>query len=626
MMNGVSSAFWRAVVKHRANTHSTKLMLLSLLALCSTPVLAQVNNGSFEDGLNGWVQGGTDRSDSLTAADLDNQITPSDGNRVAFLSTGPGNRNQISNQDRDGRVGNERDVSTLSTTLDFNFFPAVVKYQWSFPSSEQTEDPPFDDIFQVTVDGVSIHTGSANKGFEGDSSFPNAPLSEGRRFAVGGGGNTVGTDLQNGISEFNDFCATIPTARPGDNRMVLEFAVGDQQDNQFDSGLVIDNVEIDTNCGTPGTINVRQMTFTTDGQVEAKDGTIIARFAQNSAPAMSVDARRMAFIANVDYGGTNPSLLQQVYMMEGGAIDRLTSFTGNEVHSVDISAGGRYVVASARRTPEDNLEIVRFDLNNPGTVLEITDTEGCDNTQPTINNNGRRISFLTTCGDDLRAGFNPDANREVVQWNNGPFVLNETQDCQNFGPAIEATNRGRIVTFASSCNYAGNNDDGSLEIFRFDRNGNRFQQITDTDASSMVLDPVDISRDGRYISYIAQDSGGNFVVFRYDNNSGDSTFMGISRPDRLIINARFMVDDGADNENNIFFEALDLLNFSSIIGHIDAPTQLVTESVATGGLSGVSAAALGGVPHVFFTANSNLGGTNSDGNQELFEGIVERQP
>ena len=52
----------------------------------------------------------------------------------------------------------------------------------------------------------------------------------------------------------------------------------------------------------------------------------------------------------------------------------------------------------------------------------------------------------------------------------------------------------------------------------------------------------------------------------------------------------------------------------------------MTESVATGGLSGVSAAALGGVPHVFFTANSNLGGTNSDGNQELFEGIVERQP
>lgn len=624
-MNRVSSTRIIAARCWRGGLTIQQVLWFALLMSSNASLWAQVNNGSFENGLNGWARGGTNRSESLTAANLDNQITPSDGSRVAFLSTGPGNLNQNSGRNRDNSAGNELDVSTLSTTVNFNFFPAVVKYQWSFPSSEQNEDPPFDDLFQVSIDGVSIHTGSANKGFEGNSTFPNAPLSEGRRFAVSGGGSTVGTDLQNGISEFNDFCAAIPNAQPGENQMRLEFAVGDQGDGQFDSGLVIDNVEIDTNCGTPGSINVRQMTFTTDGQVEAKDGTIIARFAQNSAPAMSVNAQRMAFIANVDYGGSNPSLLQQVYMMENGSIERISDFTGNEVHSVDISDNAQYVVVSARRTPDDNLEILRYDMNNPGNALEITETEGCDNTQPVVNNNGRRISFLSTCGDGLRAGFNPDANREIVQWNNGPFVLNETQDCQSFGPAI-AGDRGRLVAFASTCNFAGDNDDGSLEVFRFDRNGNRFQQITDTDDTTMVLDPVDINRNGRFISYISQDSGGNFVVFRYDNNTGVSTFMGVSRPDRLIVNTSFMVDDGADNENNIFFEALDLLNFSSVIGHIDVATQLVTESAATGGLSGVSGAALGGTPHVFFSANNNAAGTNSDGNQELFEGIVEMAP
>lgn len=578
-------------------------------------------NGSFENGLTGWTLGGSARANSLVSANFNNQIAATDGTRMAFLSTGPGNVNGPTAR-IDGNTINDNDITTLSTTLNFNFFPAVIRYDWSFPSSEEDQGNNFDDIFDVIVGGTRIHSGSTNKP-GGASNFPDAPAGPGGQFNVSGGGPTNGTQLRFGVPAFNSLCVAVPGAIPGDNSINLQFRVADQSDRTFDSGLVLDNVRVDTNCGTPGTMAVRQMTLSANSQVETKDGSLIVRFAQNRAPATSSDGSRMVFIANADYGGGNPFYLSQAFMMEGSAFTRLTNFTGDEIQAIEISADGDFAAVSARATPSDNLEIYRINLDN-GSVTQITDTSGCDNTSPSVNNNGLRLAFLSTCGSDISVGFNADGNREMVFWNDENFIVNETTACQSFRPIVNSTNSGRIAAFASDCNFTGGNADGNLEIFRMDRQGSVFQQITNTTVSGAVLDSVDINRNGRYLVYIAQDAGGRYVVFRYDNNTGISTFQGVSRPDRLITGVRIIdTNDGED----IFYEALDLFAIppmpGSLLGHIDVPTQIVTEGIGNSNVSGISAARVGGVPHMYFSVADDLVNMNGDTNLEIFEGRVE---
>lgn len=604
------------------------LQTLSVISLYCTSVLpvsmahAQTPpNGSFENGLTNWTLGGAGRVDSLTAANMNNQITPTDGVRMAFLSSGPGNVGGPTGL-IDGNGLTDFNITTLSTTLNFNVFPAVIKFDWSFPSAEDDQAFNFDDIFDVLAGGTRILSGSTNKP-GGASNFPDAPASTGAGVVVGGGGVTNGTNLRFGIPAFTNFCAAIPGAIPGANNVNLQFRVADQADTAFDSGLILDNVQVATNCADPGVIALRQITLSSNSQAEGKNGAVVVRLAQNRVPDISSNGNEMAFIANADYGGGNPFLLEQVFLYTGGAFQRLTNFTGDEVQAVGISADGDWVAAAGRATPTDNLEIYRINTNS-GAITQITNTSGCDNTSPAINGNGRRTSFLSTCGSDLGAGFNADGNREMVVWNNGNFVLNESTGCQSFRPAVSSNNQGRITSFASNCDYLATNGDGNIEIFRLDRIGNAMQQITNTTGANNVLDAVDINLNGRYTVYLAQDAGGRHVVFRHDNNSGASTFQGVSRPDRLIINVRIIKTNDGDD---IAFEALDLLAIPpapiALIGHIDVQSQVVTEGAANDTTLGMGLSRIGGVPHIYFSTASDLVGQNGDANPEIFEGRVE---
>ncbi|GAB4185670.1 MAG: hypothetical protein Tsb002_09650 [Wenzhouxiangellaceae bacterium] len=593
------------------------LLLGGALAQAQAPV-----NGSFENGLTGWTVGGAGQVDSLTAAALNNRLPPTDGSRFAVLSNGPGNVLGPA-AFIDGNGLTEFDISTLTTTLNFDFFPAVIRFDWTFPSGEEDQAFNFDDVFDVLVGGTRILSGSTNKP-GGASNFPDVPAGVPPAIVIGGGGATDGTNLRFGVAGFSSLCVAVPGAAPASNSIPLQFRIADQNDRNFDSALVIDNVRVEPFCGAPGTIALRQVSNSVAGQAENKDGSIIVRLAQNRSPDISSDGSRMVLIANADYGGGNPFLLEQAFLYSGGAFQRLTNFTGDEVQAVDISEDGDWAVVAARASENDNLEIFTIQLPG-GAVQQVTTTSGCDNTSPSINNNGRRIAFLTTCGSDIAAGFNADGNREMVVRNNAGFVTNETLSCQSFRPALSSQNSGRFTSFASTCNFTGANGDGNLEIFRFDRNGaGSFIQVTNTSAATAVLDPVSITEDGRYTTYLAQDSGGRHVVFRYDVNNGTSTFQGISRPDRLIFNVSMI--ETADG-NDIFYEAIDLTAIpptpASLFGHINATSQIVTEGVANNGSLGLAAARIGGVPHVYFSVGDDLVGQNSDGNPEIFEGRVE---
>lgn len=162
-------------------------------------------------------------------------------------------------------------------------------------------------------------------------------------------------------------------------------------------------------------------------------------------------------------------------------------------------------------------------------MVQVSDTTGCENRHPSVSNNnqGRRIAFSTDCAD-LAPGFNADGKYEVVIWdaNSGSFQRHETTGCRSLEPAIAPHNAGRYVTFRSDCDYSGGNADGNFEIFQWDRQSNSYRQITASagaDNGGMLS-----SNDGRYVAFIsnADYTGGNadgsLEVFRYDRNGGGS--------------------------------------------------------------------------------------------------------
>ena len=590
-----------------------------LLLLCSQTLYAQIPpNGSFENGLTGWTAGGSGTSNSLNSAAFNNQLTPTDGTFVGFLSTGPGNQGGPTGN-IDGNGVNDNDINTLTAPLNFDFFPAVIKFDWSFPSSEEDQPNNFDDIFDVQISGVRILSGSSNKP-GGASPFPDAPAGVPPAVTVTGGGPTNNTQLRFGIPPFTSECIVIPNAVPGTNNLNIQFQIADQGDATFDSGLAVDNVRVDSFCDDPGTVTLTQLTQTEQTEAEGKDGGAIIRIASNISPVVSSNGAVVAFVANGDFASGNPFLFQQVFIYNGSTVTRLTSFTGDEIQSVSLSGNGRWVAIAAKDTETDNLEIFRIDRNTSNQT-QITTTAGCDNTSPGINNNGNRIAFNTTCGADISAGFNADANREMVVWNNGTFIVNETTGCQSFAPAMNTQNSGRFTAFASSCDYTGGNSDGNTEVFRHDRNSNSFQQITNTSGAVTVQDSVDISNNGRFIHYIATDVGSNQVIFRYDNNSTSSSFIGLSRALVLPLSVRNIKDNNAED---IVTESLDLLTGEFIVEYIDfGGTGVVTELHRAVNTTGAGISRIGGVAHAFLSSNGDPVAMNADSNGEIFQARID---
>jgi len=92
----------------------------------------------------------------------------------------------------------------------------------------------------VTLDGVDILHGSV-PGAPGDvSPFPDVPTLDGQAYDVNSPGLTHGSSFGDGRTAFQDFSYVIDAP----DTYTLEFLVADQGDNEVDSGLLVDNVEL----------------------------------------------------------------------------------------------------------------------------------------------------------------------------------------------------------------------------------------------------------------------------------------------------------------------------------------------------------------------------------------------
>lgn len=600
---------------------------LALAALwCSVAVAQPLPNGSFENGLSGWTPAFQGRVESLPAsAFVGNPPTVPDGQRVALLSTGPGNVGG-GNVNVDNNGVNDLDVTTLDTTLVFGFAPAVLRFDWAFATSEQNQPSNFDDTFGLLLDSQFVFTGSVNKP-GGSSPFPDAPPAQLPGIVINSPGVTNGSSFIDGISVFSSACVDIPGAVNGNNAVFARFFVADQADTGFDSGLIIDNVRLDTSCVDMADVNLQQLTRTiSDVNVEVKNGALVQRFIASKRPVSSSDGSVVAFVSNANLTGDNPFFIEQVYTIENGAFRRETAFSNSclsdlpggcqIVQDLDIGRSGRWLAVAARATDGDNLEIYRIDRNN-GNVQQLTNTSACDNTSPSINDDGTGIAFLSTCPGFLN---NAGSNRKVVIWNNGSFI-NSTgaASCHDYAPAINGNNNRRYTAFASTCNHGGLNSAGAMRVFRFDRNNGSFALVDNPTVG--LSDVVDINRNGSLVAYIGIDSNGNQSVFRRDLGQTQAILVGASDPMSLAIGVRLLDENDG---NDMAIERLDLLaNGDSTLWHVDVATQISTPIDAGSEAGGFTISRDGNTRWIHFSTADDLVGQNPEQNFEIFAARIE---
>ncbi len=603
-------------------TGQAGVLALPLLCLAALPVLAQPPNGGFENGdLTGWTAGGGAVAEALQADDLTPALAPAEGSWFALLSNGPGN-GPGPGGDFDSNGTGEFDATTLSITVTTAAPGENLSFSWAFITSEVTEAAIYDDIFDVTLNGISILSASVNKP-GGVSPFPDTPAYSGTAYTVVSPGPTDSSSFSDGVSPWRSFCLKI--ADPG--TYTLQFLLADQGDAIFDSGLLIDDLRVPSACNSA----ITQITDSAGANLEVKSGGLVFTPQASSSPATSQNGAVLAFVGNADLTGDNPNLRDQIFVAAGG-FERLTAMAGGHVGNPALTSNGRFVtfesagdlVSGSPGNADGNIEVFRWDRST-STLVQVTDTTSCENRFPTVsrNNLGRRIAFETDC-TDLATGFNADGNEEVVLWdaNTGNFQFNETAGCRSIEPAIARHNQGRYVSFASDCDYTGGNADGNVEIFQWDRQSDSYNQIT----ASAGADNggASSSNNGRYVAFIsnADYSGGNadgsFEVFRYDRNGG--AFQQLTDEGLFVLHSFARIDNSGQYAA---IERIALLPpFSADVVYADAASGTVTPVVlgalSFGGLRPVMALASGN-PLVAFQSLSDLTGGNPDGNQEIFQ-------
>jgi len=592
---------------------------------------AQIVNGSFEsapDHLTGWTLGPGARVEALQAGNFaPGGVTVPDGNWLVLVANGPGDVPTAPSGDFDANGVTDNDSATLSTTFTTTLPGESLSFQWAFLTDEVGAggqgDPNFDDLFDITIDGNSILNGSVRKP-GGSSPFPDTVAYDSVRYTVTSGGLTNGADFGTsaggGATPFQNMVLAI--AAPG--TYTLQFLVADQGDSVFDSALIIDDVQV--GGGVDPTI---QITNSTETLTEFKNGVFLFTAVDNRQAASSGDGSRLTFRSNGDYQGDNPGLSEQIWLVDRSgssfAISRVSAAVSGSFGEPDISTDSRWLVfaSDADLLPGTNIdgnrEIFRYEIAG-GLLAQITDTAGCDNAQPTINNDGTRITFLSDC--DL--GFGTTGN-EIVLWD-GAFDGVDTVGCTNRDPRISRDAAGRYVTFITDCSgppYGPANPDGGLEILQWDTQTGLYSAVTSTPAG-LFNDVARSNGDGRYVSFVSdadheagENPAGDWVVFLHDQLSGTSTQL--TDPDPLGISIAAAIDPAAQF---VAVEKFNLATFGQDVTLVETATPRVELPVAAGtasifnSLPTVSAAP--GGAQIVFLSNGDFSGNNADLNVELW--------
>lgn len=587
--------------------------------LSASFAVAQIPNGGFETGnLTGWTAAGSGQVEVLRESNFSPAVTPPEGTYFALLSTGPGTTNGVTG-DYDSNGVPDYDAATLSITFTVTSTPASLSFMWAFLTSEGDQPADYDDFFDVQLNGTVILGRSVYKP-GGVSPYPDTPPTDNVRRTVTSNGATDGSTFNQGTTPFQLVCVPLPA--PG--KYTLQFRVADQGDTLYDSGLLVDAVQLGSVCTTP----LQQITVTSGAALEAKGGALVYRPVINRDAALNGDGSALAFVSSGNLTGDNPNAQTQLFTFRNNSFKRLTSLVGRDVSKPSLSSDGRWIAFASDGdiTPgspgnsDGNFEIFRFDMSS-GTFAQITNTAApCQNTSPSISGDGTRIAFLTNCSD-LVPGFNGDGNTEVVVWDGiaGTIYHRETTGCINRLPMLSPDTTSAYVAFTSSCNYTGGNADGNFEVFLWTL-PSTFTQVT-TSAATVTNDVASVSSTAAYLAFLSdgnyagQNAAGRLQVFRWTR--APNTFQQVTSAPT---NKLYTFADIDSSGRYIAAERLDTGTFLSETVLLDTATAGSETGVLSGSPDGnfPVVAVSGSTPVVALQSSADPLGSNADANSEIW--------
>jgi hypothetical protein len=208
----------------------------------------------------------------------------------------------------------------------------------------------------------------------------------------------------------------------------------------------------------------------------------------------------------------------------GGDIDQLTHTQGCENFEPDLSGPGTFVAYDStcnlagfnnggrgtdifRVTPAGVVKQMTFDPNGGA----------CDSSAPSINDAGSLIAFDSDCN---LTGENEDLAIQIYtvtgQGVNGGTVRQRTfgddESCSSLRPSIDAA--GEVIAFHSDCNPVGENDDRSEEIFALTLASSTLEQVSDGDDDLCASGEVHLAAGGDALAFTS------YCPLAGENNDG----------------------------------------------------------------------------------------------------------
>jgi Tol biopolymer transport system component len=244
----------------------------------------------------------------------------------------------------------------------------------------------------------------------------------------------------------------------------------------------------DCNTGTNSDGNVEIFIASPTAVAQVTDTT----FCTSLAPSVSASGSLVSFDSDCDLTGANLDQSVEIFrsLLVGGTAEQLTddrSVTGcASINAASDASGGAIAFESDCDLTGENADQVNeifASLGGSG-VEQVTSSPGepCANVTPAMASDVTSIVFSSDC--DL-VGDNVDLSSEIFSAPAAAAPLQLTADsgtsgCESLSPSVAVNDGVDRTVFLSYCNPTGDNDDGSLEVFR--EMGGVTTQLTDAES------------------------------------------------------------------------------------------------------------------------------------------------
>lgn len=337
--------------------------------------------------------------------------------------------------------------------------------------------------------------------------------------------------------------------------------------------------------------------------------------------AVDYSGSTVAFATTHDLTGLNVDNSFEVYLVdaESGVITQISP-EGGLAAGASITGDGMLVAFHSTSNPfgtnaDGSAEVFYYSVGD-ATTEQIT-ASGGQSDSPAISDDGTYVAFRSNAD---HAGENGDGSYEIFVLDTSVNEFEQLSDAtagESQMPSISGS--GRFVSFHSTADLLGSNADGNDEAFLVDRDSSLLLQISDTTIGG-VYGPL-VSGDGSFVVFMSLEDvvppdDGTFGVFSFDTVTQQLSqlFAGYSpypAPD----------DDGS---MIVFFSTVNLDDLNpdgslELFGLHEAhstPSQSTTTALSASNWIGPAISGDGEV--AVFASDADLAGENPDLNYELY--------